>query len=277
MKTTSRTIVLIHGLWVTPSSWEPFRRYFEARGYNVLAPAWPGIHGSVADMRRDSSSLNGVGAEDVVAHYTKIIRSLSEPPIIMGHSYGGVITQVLIDQGLGAAGVAIDTVPPKGIILLPLSTNLALTPALLNPGTFRGTFLFTFKQWWRVFANTLSEPDARREYEAQAIPASGRSIFQAAMANLMSKAPTAVNFRNSARAPLLLIGGEKDVIMPASLNRKNFHKYRASSAVTEFKVFPGRSHYIIAETGWEEVAEYALTWAIAHASADRVERASARV
>lgn len=266
MNTKKGTVVLVHGLWVTPLSWENFRRFYENLGYQVLAPAWPGITGTVADMRRDPSGLKGVGAGEVVAHYTKIIRSLPEPPIIMGHSYGGVITQLLIDQGLGAAGVAIDSVPPKGIILLPLSTNLALAPALLRPSTYRGTFLFTFEQWWRVFANTLSETEARAAYEAQAIPASGRSIFQAALANLTPHAPTTINFRNNNRAPLLFIGGGKDVIMPASLNRKNFRKYHASSAVTAYKEFPGRSHYLIAERGWEEVADYALSWAAAQAA-----------
>lgn len=260
-----KTIVLIHGLWVTPLSWESFQRFFEAAGHQVLAPAWPGIKGTVAEMRRDPSSLDGVGAEEVVAHYADIIRALPERPIIMGHSYGGVITQVLLDRGLGAAGVAIDSVPPKGIILLPWSTNRALTPAFLKPGTYRGTFLFTFAQFWRVFANTLPEAEAREAYERQAIPASGRAIFQAALANLTPHAATTIDFRNGSRAPLLLIGGEKDVIMPASLNRKNFKKYAASPAVTEFKVFPGRSHYIIAETGWEEVAGYALSWAKARA------------
>lgn len=269
MKTHPRTIVLVHGLWVTPLSWEPFKRFYENRGYRVLAPAWPGIKGSVAEMRRDPSSFNGVGAGEVVEHYTAIIRALPEAPIIMGHSYGGAITQLLIDRGLGAAGVAIDSVPPKGILLLPLSTNLALTPALLNPRTLRGTFLFSFKQWWRVFANTLSESEARAAYEAQAIPAPGRAIFQAALANFTPAATTTVNFANDHRAPLLFIGGEKDVIMPASLSRKIFRRHRASPCLTEYKEFAGRSHYIIAERGWEEVAEYALSWAVAHAAVDR--------
>jgi len=166
---------------------------------------------------------------------------------------------------LGVAGVAIDSVPPKGVYILPLSTYLALLPAFLKPATLKGTFLFTLQQFWKVFANTLSEAEVREAYETIAIPASGRAIFQAALANFMSKAPTAINFHNSKRAPLLLIGGEKDVIMPSALNQKNFRKYR-SSAVTEFKEFPGRSHYIIAETGWEEVAEYALSWAEGHAA-----------
>ncbi len=260
MKTT-RTIVLVHGLWVTPSSWDPFRRFYEKLGHQVLTPAWPGIRGSVADMRRDPSSFNGIGAGEVVAHYTKIIRALPEPPIIMGHSYGGAITQLLVDQGLGAAGVAIDSVPPKGILVLPLSTILALTPALLNPRTLRGTFLFTFEQFWRVFCNTLSESEAREAYATQAIPAPGRSIYQAALANFTPGATTTVNYRNPNRAPLLVIGGGKDVIMPAALSRKIFRKHQVSPCVTEYKEFPGRSHYIIAERGWQEVADYALTWA----------------
>lgn len=261
MKTKPRTIVLIHGLWVTPLSWEPFRRYYENLGHQVITPAWPGIRGGVEDMRRDPSSFNGIGAGEVVAHYAKIIRALPEPPIIMGHSYGGAITQLLIDQGLGAAGVAIDSVPPKGILLLPLSTNLSLLPAFFQLSTFRTTFIFSFKQWWRVFANTLPETEAREAYKAQVIPAPGRSIFQAALANIMPAAPTTVDFSNPRRAPLLFIGGEKDVIMPAALSRKIYRKHSASPVTTAYKEFPGRSHYIIAEPGWQEVADYALTWA----------------
>ena len=256
-----RTIVLIHGLWVTPTSWGKFRRHYEDSGYTVLAPAWPGIDRDVPSMRRDPSGLYGIGISEVLDHYSRIIRSLPEPPIIMGHSFGGLITQLLIDKGFGAAGVAIDSVPPKGILVLPLSTYLALTPALTQPGTLKKTFIFTFKKWWKVFANTLSESEARAEYEREVIPASGRSIFQAALSNLTPNSLATINFRNSSRAPLLFISGERDVIMPASLNQKNCEKYRTSSATTGYKAFPDRSHYIIAEKGWEEVADYALTWA----------------
>jgi len=263
MSTKLPAIVLVHGLWVTPQCWDHFRRRYEALGHEVLTPAWPGIKGEAAEMRRDPSALHGLGAKEVIDHYADIIRSLPEPPIIMGHSYGGVITQVLIDQGLGCAGVAIDSVPPKGVLILPLSTYLALLPAFLKPATYRGTFLFTLAQFWKVFANTLSESEVKEAYEQIAIPASGRAIFQASLANFTPKAATTINFHNEERAPLLFIGGEKDVIMPASLNRKNFGKYR-SSAVTEYKEFPGRSHYIIAESGWEEVADHALQWAMTH-------------
>lgn len=268
MGTTLPPIVLVHGLWVTPHCWDHFRRHYESLGHEVLTPAWPGVEGDAAEMRRDPSALNGLGVHEVIAHYAGVIRDLPEPPIIMGHSYGGVITQVLIDQGLGCAGVAIDSVPPKGVLILPLSTYLALLPAFLNPGTYRGTFLFTLAQFRKVFANTLSEEEVKVEYEQNAIPASGRAIFQAALANFTPKAATTIHFRNATRAPLLFIGGERDVIMPAALNRKNFRKYQ-SSAVTEYKEFPGRSHYIIAERGWEEVADFALHWALRQAGSAR--------
>ncbi len=265
MSPNKPAIVLIHGLWVTPLSWDHFRGRYEAAGHRVLAPAWPGIRGDVAAMRRDPSGLRGIGIREVVAHYARIIGDLPEPPILMGHSYGGLITQLLIDRGLGVAGVAIDSVPPRGIQVLPVSTYLALAPALLNPRTYRGTFLFSFRQWWRVFANTLSEAEAKAAYEQQAIPASGRAIFQAALANLTPNALSTVNFRNPRRAPLLLVGGAKDVIMPASLSRKIFGKHRVSPVATEYREFPGRSHYLIAEKGWEEVADFALAWALAKA------------
>lgn len=267
MKTSSKTILLIHGLWVTPRFWEKFQSHYEAQGYRVLAPAWPGIHGEVEDMQRDPSSFNNIGIEQVLEHYTQIIQALPEPPIIIGHSYGGLITQILIDRGLGAAGVAIDSVPPKGIVILPVSTLEALTPALANPFKVGGTYQFPFKRWWRVFANSLSEEEARAAYSRYAIAAPERAIFQAALSNVTPGSNAAINFSNSERAPLLIVGGEKDVIMPASLNRKNFRKYRRSSAVTEYKEFPGRSHFIIGEKGWEEVADYAANWAESQARA----------
>jgi pimeloyl-ACP methyl ester carboxylesterase len=266
LPSSSKTIVLIHGLWVTPRSWEKFQDYYESRGYRVLAPAWPGIQGEVEDMQRDASSFKGIGLEQVVAHYTRIIEALPEKPIIMGHSYGGLITQILIDRGLGVAGVAIDSVPAKGIKLLPFSTIEALTPALANPLNFTGTYRFPFARWWRVFANALNEAEARAAYARYAIPAPGKAIFQAALSNVTPGSLAYINFNNGNRAPLLFIGGEKDVIMPASLNRKNFRKYRNSPAITEYKEFAGRSHFIIGEAGWAEVAGYALDWANAHSA-----------
>ena len=270
LNSNSKTIVLIHGLWVTPRSWEKFQRLYEARGYKVLVPAWPGIRGDVEGMQRDPSSFNNIGIAEVVAHYTKIIQALPEKPIIIGHSYGGLITQLLVDRGLAAAGVAIDSVPPKGILVLPVSTYRSLIPAL-NPFHFRGTFRFTLKQFWNVFANTLTAAEVREAYDGQAIAAPGKAIFQAALSNLIPHSRATVNFKNPDRAPLLIIGGEKDVIMPAALSRKIFAKHSASPVTTDYKEFPGRSHYLIAEKGWEEVASYAIAWAEVQLAGDTCE------
>jgi pimeloyl-ACP methyl ester carboxylesterase len=193
------------------------------------------------------------------------VRSLSEPPIVMGHGFGALIAQLLIDRGLGAVGVAIGSIAPKGIGIRALATGLALLPALAHPFDHHGTFALSFRRFWRVFCNTLPESEARRAYEAQAVPASRRPLFQVALASVTPGAATAVNFRNSARSPLLLIGGREDVIAPPALGRTLFHKYRASPCVADYREFPGRSHYIIAEQGWQEVADYALSWALAHA------------
>lgn len=259
---SSKTILLVHGLWVTPRSWEKFQKHYESLGHRVLAPAWPGIQGEVEDMQRDPSSFNNIGIQQVLDHCTAAIKSLPEKPIIIGHSYGGLITQLLMDRGLGSAGVAIDSVPPKGIVILPPSTLEALTPALLNPFKIGGTYLFPFKRWWRVFANTLSEAEAREAYARFAIAAPERAIFQAALSNVTPGSLAYINFKNPDRGPLLVIGGEKDVIMPASLSRKIYRKHSVSPAITEYKEFAGRSHFIIGEKGWEEVADYALDWAI---------------
>lgn len=265
MSAKRHTIVLIHDLWVTPLSWRAFHQFYGNLGYQVLAPAWPGIEGSIADMRLYPATLNGIGAREIVARYAKIIRGLAEPPIIMGHGYGGLIAQLLADQGWGAAAVAIAPIPPKGILIRSLCTNLALLPALADPFNFDGTFLPTFSQFWRIFGNTLPESEARRVYEAQVIPAPCRAIFQVALAHLTPSAATKVDFRNPNRPPLLFIGGAEDVLAPASLSRRIFRKHRASPCLSAHREFPGRGHYLIAEPGWQQVADYALTWVLTHA------------
>ncbi|NOT06809.1 MAG: alpha/beta hydrolase [Gemmatimonadales bacterium] len=256
-----RTIVLVHGLWMTPQSWGGFKGYFEARGHRVLTPAWPGLNGDVAAMRRDPSGLNGVGHKEIADHFERIIRGLDEPPIIMGHSMGGLTTQILLDRGLGAAGVAIDAAPPHGILYLPFSAIRASFPVLKNPFNVGRTAALTFGEFRYAFANAGPEQDARALYEREAIPGPGRPLFQVAFSNLTPSSHTKVNFQNGNRAPLLLIAGGVDHIVPPSLTRAIFNKHKQSAAVTEYKEFPGRSHAIAAEAGWEEVAEYALTWA----------------
>ena len=261
MNQPNKTIVLIHGLWVTPRSWESFQGFYEARGYQVFAPPWPRLHGEVEDIRADPSALAGLGLLEIFEHYAKFVRTLDEPPILIGHSFGGLAVQVLLDRGLGAAGVSIDGTPPKGILPLPWSVIRSANPVLSNPLNYWRAVPLTFEQFRYAFANTMTEADARAAYERNAIPGPGRAVFQSALGNLTPNAATTVNHLNAERAPLLLIAGGSDHLVPPVLNRVNHAKYQKSRAVTDYKEFPNRSHLIIAQEGWEEVAQYALDWA----------------
>jgi pimeloyl-ACP methyl ester carboxylesterase len=264
MTSKTNTIVLIHGAWMTPRSWDPFRGFYEQRGYRVLTPPWPRIEGEVEEIRRDPSEMAGLGISEIVDGYEQIIRLLDEPPIIMGHSFGGLFVQMLLDRGLGAAGVAIDAAAPKGVLRLPFSQIKALSPVLLNPANVRRAVPLDFEQFRYAFANTMTDREAREAFQLNAIPAPGRIVFQAGLANFNPRAATKVDYRNNRRAPLLLIAGSEDHIVPASVNQSTLRKYRHSSATTDFAEFSGRSHLIVAQTGWEEVAEHALSWAQRH-------------
>lgn len=267
----SKMIVLIHGLWMTPRSWEHFVCFYETHGYRVLTPAWPGMNGEVEQLRRDPSGLASLGVTEIANHYDKLVRTLDEPPILMGHSFGGLVVQMLLDRGLGLVGVAIDPVPPKGILRLPWAAVRASVPVLSNPLNVRRTVALTFAQFRYSFANVMNEEDARAAYERYAVPGPGRPVFQAAFANLNPWAnATKVNYDNPHRAPLLLIAGREDHQVPTSVVLENHRKYERSEAITDFKEFTRRSHLLIAQEGWQEVAAYALSWAKAKASEARL-------
>ena len=254
------TVVLIHGLWMTPRCWDPFAQYFQRIGYKVHRPAWPRLHGEPENMRKSPEALAGLGVLEIADHYEKFVRSLPEPPILIGHSFGGLIVEILLDRGLGVAGVAIDATAPKGVYRLPFAQLRAASPVLSNPLNYRRTVMLTLDQFRYAFANTMSEAAARQAYDRDAIPGPGRPLFQAAFANFLPNAATKVDYRNGKRAPLLLIGGAQDHTVPASVCRSAFRKYRSARAVTEYKEFSGRCHLLITQDGWEEVADYAITW-----------------
>lgn len=264
------TIVLINGLWMTALSWENWVKRYEDRGYRVIARSWPRMEGDIAELRRDPSPLADLGLGEIVDHYTGIIQNLEQPPIIMGHSFGGLITQILLDGGLGAAGVAIDSAPVKGILLLPFSTLRVGFPALRNPANVHKAGELTPEQFHYAFGNNLSEEESRKVYDRYAVPGPDLVLFQGAFANFNPHSPTTVNFHNDDRAPLLLIAGGKDHVAPASVTEANFKLYRKSKAITDYKEFPNRSHFTLGEPGWEEVADYALTWAVENAGAHTV-------
>jgi alpha-beta hydrolase superfamily lysophospholipase len=261
------TIVLIHGLWMTPLSWEHWVARYTARGYRVIAPSWPGMEVDIAQLRRDPSPIARLGAGEILDHYERIIRQLDRPPIIMGHSFGGAFVQLLLDRGLGAAGVAVHSAPVRGVLTLPFSTVRSAWPILRNPANVGKAVALTPEQFRYAFTNTLSEQASAKAYERYHVPGAGRVLFQGALANVHARTPFRVDFSRGDRAPLLFVAGGRDRIVPASVNRSNAAKYKTSKAITGYKVFPDRSHFTLAQAGWDMVADYALAWAAKNATA----------
>lgn len=252
----TKTVLFVHGNFVNHRCWDRWVNRYEAQGYTCIAVPYPGRDKSVEALRKahPDPKVSQLGLDEVLDHHVRIINKLEESPIIIGHSFGGLITQLLVNRGLGAAAVAIDSVPPQGVLSFSGSFIRSTMP-ILNPLT-RSPYLMPFKHFQYTFVNGMALADQKRAYEETVVPES----LRLARGGLSSKAH--VDFKK-AHAPLLMIGGEIDHIMPASLNKINFKKYRASSSVTEFKEFPGRSHYsVIAGKGWEEVADYALNWVV---------------
>jgi pimeloyl-ACP methyl ester carboxylesterase len=260
------TIVLIHGLWVTPRSWEKWVERYEGRGYHVLAPAYPGFEVEVEALNEDPSPIEALTIPEVVEHLEGIVGELENPPIIMGHSAGGLFTQILLEHGYGAAGVAIDSAPAEGVRVTPISQIRSLFPVLRNPANRMRAVGFTPEQFHYAFTNTLSREDSEKVYERYHIPAPGSFVWAGPLANFTpGHQDTYVDFRNQERAPLLFIAGAEDNLMPPAVNQSNAKMYRNSSAVTDYHEFEGRSHYTVGQDGWEEVADYALEWAVEHA------------
>ncbi len=260
------TIVLIHGLWMTPLSWEKWIGRFEARGYKVIAPSWPGFDDAPGELRAHPESVKDTTVEEILDHYESVIRALDKPPILMGHSFGGSFVQLLIDRGLGAAGVGVASAVVRGIRDLPLSTVRSTLGVLGNPLNARGKGVpITLKQFQYAFTNNLSEEESRPVYERYAAPAASKVLFAGALANVAPGTPFRVDFEGHDRAPLLFIGGTDDHVTPGKVVAKIAAKYEKSGNEAEYREFPGRTHNIVGQEGWEEVADFALDWAEKHA------------
>jgi pimeloyl-ACP methyl ester carboxylesterase len=260
------TIVLIHGFWVTPRSWEDWKARYEAKGYRVLTPAYPGFDVEVEALNADTTPIENLKVEEIVERLEAVIGDLDTPPILMGHSAGGVFTQLMLDRGYGAAGVAINSAPTEGVKVVPLSQIKSTFPVLRNPANRHKAVGFTFEQWQYAFTNTFPEDEARRLYERYHIPASGNVFWGSVLANIHpGKDATYVNYKNDDRAPLLFISGSDDHLMPPSVQRSN-HKHYKSATVTEITEYPG-PHLLPSAPGWEDVADYALDWATTQAVA----------
>jgi pimeloyl-ACP methyl ester carboxylesterase len=259
------TIVLIHGFWVTPRSWEHWIEHYEAKGYAVVAPGYPGFEVEVEALNADPSPIEALEVDQIVEKLEGVVGGLDAPPILIGHSAGGVFTQILLDHGFGAAGVAINSAPTEGVKRVPLSQVRASFPVLKNPANRHRAVGLTFEQWHYAFTNTFSEDESRALYERYHIPASGQVFWGSALANVHpGPDDTHVDYHNDARAPQLFISGSDDHLMPPSIQRSNAKHYK-SDTITEVKEFPG-PHLLPAAPGWEDVADYALEWAIEHAS-----------
>ena len=256
----TNNIVLVHGLWMTPLSWEYWANHYTERGYCVFAPSWPGMERDIRALRRQPESYANVGVKQIVDHYEKVVLEMESPPILIGHCFGGLVVQALLDRGLGACGVAIASAPIKGVWTLPYSTMRVVTPQLLNPRNNHRAVPLTPAQFHYAFMHTDSLEDSFRVYQRYAVPGADHVLFQAEFANLNPFAETAVNVHRNNRAPLLLIAGANDHITPPSIVKANHRLYRDSCATTEYKEFPDRTHYIIGQSGWQEVANYALDW-----------------
>ena len=256
-----RTIVLIHGLFLTHSSWENWVERYAARGFNVLAAPWPGLEGSVEALRGDPTPFTKLDIETVVEHFDGLIRGLDSPPIVMGHSFGGLFAQILAYRGLGAAVVGVDPGAPVGVLSLPLSTLKAGAPVLANPFNIGNATMLTPEQFHYAFTNTVSEQESGALYERYAVPCANRVLFEGAFENFVPHSAAKVDVKRD-RPPLLLIAGGADHLVTPGYTKSNYKLVSQSPGISAFKEFPGRPHFTGAVEGWEAVADSALDWAL---------------
>jgi pimeloyl-ACP methyl ester carboxylesterase len=262
---TPATIVLIHGFWVTPRSWEEWVPHYEAKGHRVIAPAYPGFEVEVEALNADPTPIEQTTLPKVVAHLESVLADLDAPPILMGHSAGGLLVQLLLDRGHGAAGVAINSAPTEGVKVVPLSQIRSTFEVFKRPGNRHRAIGFSFEQWNYAFTNGFPEDQARRLYERLHIPAAGSVIWGNLFAGVQpGHQDNWVDYHNDDRAPLLFLSGGEDHLMPPSVQRSNAKHYK-SDTITEVVEFEGRAHLMPAQEGWEEVADHALAWALQHA------------
>jgi pimeloyl-ACP methyl ester carboxylesterase len=251
-------VVFIHGLWLLPSSWERWVAVFEEAGYAALTPGWPDDPETVAEANAQPDVLAHKTVGEVADHHEAIIAQLHRKPAIVGHSFGGLLTQILAGRGLAAASVAIDPAPFRGVLPLPLSALKSASPVLTNPLNYSRAVALTYKQFRFAFANAVSEEEAKELYETFAIPAPGAPLFQAATANLNPFTEVKVDTHNPERGPLLIVSGEQDHTVPWAIANASFRKQMHNEGVTEIVEIPGRGHALTIDSGWREVADKAL-------------------
>ena len=253
-----RPVVFVHGLWLLPSSWDRWATLFEEAGYTALTPGWPDDPETVAEANANPTTFARKGVGDVADHFDALIRTLDKKPAVIGHSFGGLLAQIVAGRGLSAATVAIDPAPFRGVLPLPISALKSASPVLSNPVNFNRAVPLTYEQFRFGFANAVGEDEARELYETFAVPASGKPLFEAAAANLNPWTAAKVDTKNPERGPLLLISGEKDNTVPWAIANASYKRQERNESVTEIVEMPNRGHALVVDSGWREVAETAL-------------------
>jgi len=253
-------VVFIHGLWLLPSSWDRWAAMFEGAGYVAISPGWPDDPETVAEANANPDVMAHKTVGQVADHFGEVIGQLNKKPVVIGHSFGGLLTQIVAGRGLSAASVAIDPAPFRGVLPLPISALRSASPVLSNPANRNRAVPLTYEQFRYGFANAVSEDEAKELYETYAVPAAGAPLFQAAAANLNPWTEAKVDSKSPDRGPLLIISGEKDHTVPWAIANASFKKQKRNKAVTEIVEMPNRGHALTIDSGWREVADKALTF-----------------
>jgi pimeloyl-ACP methyl ester carboxylesterase len=253
-------VVFIHGLWLLPSSWDRWAAVFEEAGYAPLTPGWPDDPETVDEANAHPEVFAGKTIGQVADHYADVIGMLDRKPAVIGHSFGGLLTQIVAGRGLSAASVAIDPAPFRGVLPLPISALRAASPALANPANVHRAVPLSYEQFRFAFANAVDEDEAKQLYATFAVPASGTPLFQAASANLNPWTEAKVDTKNPERGPLLIVSGEKDNTVPWAIANASYKKQKRNDGVTEIVEMPRRGHALTIDSGWREVADTALAF-----------------
>jgi pimeloyl-ACP methyl ester carboxylesterase len=258
--TKANPVIFIHGLWIHSAAWAPWIELFESRGYRASAPGWPGDGPTVAATRENPDALNDMGIPQMVDHYTQLIGTPEVKPVVVGHSFGGLIAQELLANGVVAAAAAIDPAPIKGVKALPLAQLKSAFPVLGNPANLHRTVSLNAKQFHYAFGNTLTEEESNALHDAWSIPGAGLPLFQDAAANFFPHSPAKVDTHLDDRGPLLLTSGTEDHTVPLKVTKEVVAMYAKGTADTEFHEFEGKGHSLTIDSGWKEVAEVTLNW-----------------
>jgi pimeloyl-ACP methyl ester carboxylesterase len=257
----ANTVLFIPGLWIHSDSWSPWARMFEQAGYATIVEGWPGQGNTPEATRHDPSGLNGVGLEQITDHYAKVIGQLPGAPLVIGHSFGGVVAQKLLTRGLAAQAVAVDPGPIKGVTKLPFAQIRSALPVVRSKKNRTRTVALTRGQFRFGFGNAIPRSESDELFARWSIPGPGQPLFEATEAKKDPNSPAQVDIRLADRGPLLIIGGGKDHTVPEVVTRQEFELYD-TPALTEYKVFPDRGHSLVFDSNWKQIADYALAWAV---------------